>query len=297
MIKKKMQTFKFKNQKSFGNNSTVSQCRCGLFAPVQKVSNKSNLAAGKITIGELEISFDKVLTQIHQDIILSLLSFFEKRGKKHEKNIIIAFSPTRILREMGVDEKNTAWLFDKIKEISDTNINLKIETPERRLKISEKIIIQIGTSEFKNIASPFRNCFAYVLFGEIYSKYFDFDVKMKISDDTLKSLFKIKNGVVKALAKYVLTQSNSKNFSFNAPLEKILFEIKAINEKTPGRTKRQLIKFIHDQKSFLKEKFGITVSEKNKNIVFYEPLTNVYFKNIEPASKNAGLDNLKLLEK
>lgn len=281
-------------QKSgYNYNTTISQCRYGLFAPIQKNTNRSRIIANKIKYDNIEMSLSKVLTQTHQDIILALLSFYEKKGIIDDRNIIILYSPAAILRKLGQKGKNMDWLAKKIQEISDTDLNVKVKISpeEKEIKIPDKIIIEKGPSKIKNQASSFEHFLAYVKFGSIYSDLFNFDINMQIKNDVLEDIIAIRHGVVKAVVKYTLTMSTGKNFHLNIPLQKILFEIKAINENTPDRTLRQLIKYVFDQRDFLKEKFGIIIS---KNIVFYHPKNNnVYFKNIAESDKYSHLIELE----
>ena len=274
-----------------GYNTTVSQCRCGLFAPIQKSTDRSRIIAGKIQFGNMEISLSKTLTQVHQDIILALLTYYEKKGID-EGSIVILYNQSQILRKLNQKGKNINWLSNKIQEISDIDLNVKILTEEKEIKISGKIIVEKGSSKIKNQATSFKNVFlAYVKFGSIYSSFFNFDINMQIKN--LEDIIGIKHGVVKAFVKYVLTTSSGKNFRLNISLRKILYEIKAIDENTPSRTLRQLIKYITDQKYFLKEKFGIII---NRDIVFYYPKNNhAYFKNIAESDKYSSLIELKLL--
>ncbi len=279
-------------QKSgYNYNTTISQCRYGLFAPIQKNTDRSRIIAGKIKYGNIEISLSKVLTQVHQDIILALLTYYEKKGID-EGSIVILYNPSSVLRKLNQKGKNTNWLLKKIQEISDTDLNIKILTEEKEIKISGKIIIEKGSSKIKNQATSFKDVFlAYVKLGSIYSSFFNFDINMQIKN--LEDIIRIKHGVVKAFVKYVLTTSSGKNFHFNIPLLKILYEIKAIDENTPTRTLRQLIKYVSDQRDFLKEKFGIIIK---KDIVFYYPKNNnVYFKNIAESDKYSRLKELELV--
>ncbi len=279
-------------QKSgYNYNTTISQCRYGLFAPIQKNTARSRIIAGKIKYGNMEISLSKTLTQVHQDIILALLTFYDRQGID-EGSIVILYNPSQILRKLNQKGKNINWLSNKIQEISDTDLNVKILTKEKEIKISGKIIIEKGSSKIKNQATSFKNVFlAYVKFGSVYSSFFSFDINMQIKN--LEDIIGIKHGVVKAFVKYVLTTSSGKNFHLNISLRKILYEIKAIDENTPTRTLRQLIKYVSDQRDFLKEKFGIII---NKDIVFYYPKNNnVYFKNIAESDKYSRLMELELV--
>ena len=264
-------------------NSTVSQCRYGLFAPVQKISNKSKLLPGKILCGDMEISFSKVLTQVHQDIIFALFSFYEVRAKKRDSDSVsILYSPAELLKKLGLKGENYKWLQSKIKEISDTDFKIKFTSDKQVIKIAEKIINTTAVSKIKNDKSSLKHSFCYVHFGHIFSNYFSIDVNMRISDNALKSTFEVKNGAIKAVIKYILT-SSTKNFRFNMSIRKVLTEIGAINESTPMRTIRDLTKQIHDAKTFLKENFGIIV---DNDCIFYKPAKPlVYFRNIDDVEK------------
>jgi hypothetical protein len=260
------QQFNFDIVKKLENySSTVDELRSGMFAPIAKIPHNSliykNFVANK-NVRTIENSWGKVelrnriLTQIHRDIIDAILSV-SKEMNKINSGIEVYFSTTDVLKKLKQKNlKNHKWLREKIKEIADFRVVLSKNGEDR----SFNIFVEDDASEEKGLNR--------VVFTNRYLKFFDESLLINYKNE-LDKLLEVDSALLKAIIRFFWTHSTPK-FSISIEgsdekkglLETIGFPMDSI--RIVQRAKKE----IRDNKEYLAE-YGIIYEEDKKNKLTY----------------------------
>jgi len=253
-------------------NSTVSQMRSLMFAPVVKFKQnplfkefiKNNMIL-KFKNGEDSLQVrNRFLTQIHRDILDLMLAKAEKRQTKEGFYILVSeFSEYEILKALGHKYKeNRKWFREKIQELQD--IAIVLENPDKR--ISFHILKGYMTNKKTGQHAVF--------FDNSYINYFysrDIGVNYKYLTCDIVAL---DSPVLKALIRFVIANKFDK---FRRSLTNLLENIGINRENMSKQQYYKIIKTVKDNKDLLKDKFNIILT--NDDIVEYEYDKSISFYN------------------
>jgi hypothetical protein len=260
------QHFNFDIVKKLENySSTVDELRSGMFAPIAKIPHNSliyknfienrNIRIIENSWGKVELR-NRILTQIHRDIIDAILSV-SKEMNKINSGIEVYFSTTDVLKKLKQKNlKNHTWLREKIKEIADFRVVLSKNGEDR----SFNIFTEDDSSEGKGLNR--------VVFTNRYLKFFDESLLINYKNE-LDKLLEVESALLKAIIRFFWTHSSPKfsisiegNNNKKGLLETIGFPMDSI------RIVQKAKKEIRDNQEFLKE-YGIIYEEDKKNKLSY----------------------------
>jgi len=264
--------------------TTVHQCRGGLFLPVKEFSRHfSGIDKpfenqwGRITLKKCR------LTQIHQNILESIIVSAEQIRKLPDGRIAFLYSPARILRFMGVSSKNHTWLYDKLSDLLTTEIEIETDTfrtsgtllfekSESKVSIPGRFLPS-GKGDGIRVATRYQ----LVVFHPFFSRLFDVDVALHYQL-LLPEILKLGHAVTQAVVRFCLSHD-----ALNMSLSEVLTALGAISNITPERTRRRIVKHIRDEAETLKSKFGIHIRkmEDGHNGIFYRKHPKVWFESPE----------------
>lgn len=234
---------------------------------------------------KLEIK-GRLLGQIHKDVLEALLST-KKTFDPEETYFKVRTTAYKLLKKMHRDTSDKKWLLKQIEHISQSRIKIyytNTSTPMGKETFDFGFISSIHTMENeKNIEINFTKEYTYFLaFNELidYSSYID-DI-MSLKKDIQKIEIKIKkeknikfkNGginqeFIKSIVRYILTHNGKNNqIRVNNLIKKL--------DLQKVMTQREINMAITDLRRveiqrLLKEKFGITLTNKSKTITFNIP--------------------------
>ena len=254
------------------NSSTnsVNQMRNVMFLPYDNIyhtniykefiKNDRKIAIFENKRYKLEVT-ERLLSQRHRDI----LDIIFAKGKLRPMaggRAFVAFSVNSIIHELGLSSEG------------EENRKTVIRMLEELKKVTIRLSIKDGLFKDTILFSPCTNA-AYseklgkfvLIFDEIYLNMFQKDILVDYKY-YLPLLLKEKNGIVKALVRYIIS-----NDWINHPLPELLEEIEIRKSSMTDRRWRQIINEI--KKSPTLPKFGIEIDEND--IVHYRKLEEIRF--------------------
>jgi hypothetical protein len=289
------QHFNFDIVKKLENySSTVDELRSGMFAPIAKIPHNSliyknfvenrNIRVIENSWGKVELR-NRILTQIHRDIIDAILSV-SKEMNKINSGIEVYFSTTDVLKKLKQKNlKNHKWLREKIKEIADFRVVLSKNGEDR----SFNIFTEDDSSEAKGLNR--------VVFTNRYLKFFDESLLINYKNE-LDKLLEVDSALLKAIIRFFWTHSTPKfsisiegNDDKKGLLETIGFPMDSI------RIVQKAKKEIKDNQEFLKE-YGIVYEEDKKNKLVYLKSSfenKISFLSASPKEKVEKIESTKSL--
>ena len=189
------------------SNSTVTELRVGIFAPITQVTatseiNKKFLKAGRIhkietNWGSVKVK-GNILTQIHRDIIDAIFSTATFSEKTKRGNIALFFSAYKVQSFLNKKSKtNRTWLKKKLDEIKTTNIEF---TDKDGNCYDFNITDSGGYSSKKD---------SYVIvFTEGYMNFFQNEVSVNYKKEISK-LMSVEDAMIKAIVRFFFTHANN----------------------------------------------------------------------------------------
>jgi len=275
--------------------TTVNQCRGGPFLPVSQVpSGFKGRTFNFSNQWGMCVVRDCFLTQTHQDIIDAIFANSKLIRTAPDGQILVVFSPYAILAAIGHKHKtHYKWLDDRLEDLRKTRVDMEING----LRITGGIVRKHAKSLLDNEDAQRRGGIAkdakfwYVLFESEYSRFFLHDVKLHY-EALLTEIFRLKNGVTKALVRFCLSHDQ-----VNMALDDVLLAIGAFDSLrsedepdpdwitivTPVRTRRHIVKQVRDEIEALEKDFGIELRKTadGREGVFYQKHPKVWFESPE----------------
>lgn len=194
------------------SNSTVTELRVGIFAPITQVTAASAIQKEFIKEGRVRKLFTSwgsvkvkgnILTQIHRDIIDAIFATATFSETTKRGNIAIFFSGYEVQKFLEKKSlRNNTWLKKKLDEIKTTNI----EFTDQEGNTYDFNITDSGGYSVK------KDSFA-IVFTEGYMNFFQKQVSVNYKKET-KNLLKINDPLIKAIARFFFTHSNNIQIDF-----------------------------------------------------------------------------------
>jgi len=246
---------------------TVKELKLNLFTPFEK-QKEERIKEIIFENDRFSIEIDGYrLNQIHRDI-LDIAAYFGDTSLDKEtkdKRPVRIFSLYTIQKYLNYKSKNNnKWINKKFKEISRSKISIKDKDDGSWIEFN---IIDIAMWSAK------LNKYAMVI-SELYLAFFENEISISYKH-YLKDILSLKNAQSKALARFILSHSNSFRISLDKAMEKI--GISNISKRSFARNRE---KILEDREGF--KKLNITFKEgedfsyRNKNyIIEYKKLPEI----------------------
>ena len=189
------------------SNSTVTELRIGIFAPITQVTATSAIQKDFIEAGrvrKIETSWGTVkvkgniLTQIHRDVIDAIFSTATFSETTTRGNIALFFSGYKVQEFLGKkNKKDNPWLKKKLDEIKTTNV---------------EFIDKEGNTHDFNLTdsggySAKRDSFV-IVFTEGYMNFFQSQVSVNYKKE-MKALLEVNDALIKATIRFFFTHANN----------------------------------------------------------------------------------------
>ena len=259
---KKKQLSLFESFKT--SNSTVTELRVGVFAPITQITTNSltykefveqgRVRTIKTNWGSVKIK-GNILTQIHKDIIDAIFTTATYTEKTKRGNIALFFSSYKVQECLGRKSKgNSSWLKKKLDEIKTTNI----EYIDKDGNTFDFNITDSGGYSTKKDSYM-------IIFTEGYMNFFQNQVGVNYKKE-LPNLMKIDDPLIKAIIRFFFTHANNMQIHLNNILEVLGYPM-------TDRSLRTARKIVKDHKDIL-EKFNINTDTKSM-LLSYQKLETV----------------------
>lgn len=227
--------------------NTVKEAKMNIFAPYEK--QKSQLLEGKIFENDryiVELSGYK-LNQIHRDII-DIASYYGDNTLEKEivgNRPLRTFSLYDIQKHLNYKSKNqNKWIDEKFKEISRSKITIKDKSEGDWIEFN---IIDVAMYRKK------IDAYAMVI-SELYMLFFENEISVNYKH-YLKHILSL-NAQSRALARYVLSHSNSFSIGLDKAMERI-----GIKNITPQNFRANRKRILNDREQL--SKLNITFREND----------------------------------
>ncbi len=227
------------------------------------------------------VKLSKPLTQTNRDI-LDAIAATGKAGDKDGRKAY-AFDPAEVMRALGfkATHENYKWLDKKLDDMAQITMRIKTEKLEMIGHIIDFVLLDYREKELPEYLKVFGKSYIWLLvFSEEFTKMHKQDYVLWSDPDILKQLVLIKQGYIKAIIRFCFT-----NRQVNIKLRDLLnyTGYKDISVQYYRRIKSNLIK----NTDILKEKFNITVVEKNHDLfIFYKQNPRIIAIDYRPDESN-----------
>lgn len=256
-------------QKIERSTSTVAELRVAMWAPIEKISEKSvtykdfvenkNIRKIKTSWGELEIR-NRLLTQTHKDIFDAILTVAKETKVLKNGKIALYFTPYEILEFLGKSTTHYTWLLEKIKEIADAKINYKNNNGDQYLF---NILSTVAFSEKRGLYG--------VTIDEDYMRFFANSLTLDYSK-YVKDIALIDDALIKAIIKFFLTH-DARDYPFKISLLELLKTVGYPSDSTRQVSSAKSSIYKHKEKL---EEYTITYDKKNQVFAYFGK-ENIYF--------------------
>lgn len=263
--------------------TTVRQCRGGVFLPFRKFPK----GEPDTTIVVTENQWGKVtlkrcwLTQTHQNILEAILINADEMREAPDGRIGIRYAPGKVLKYLGIRTNNYTWLYDHLDDLHATLI--EIETKDWKAKGSMIFMSHESKSGMGRMipgkdGSRSEARFQTVIFHPFFKHLRMVDAAVHYQS-LLPEILKLNHAVTQALVRFCLTHDR-----VNIALVGLLTVLGALQEETPERTRRHIMKNVRDEAEALERYFGILVRkmEDGKEGIFYRKHPKVWFESPKP---------------
>jgi hypothetical protein len=265
------------------STTTARQCRGGVFLPFSKLPKgkpDENIVVTENQWGKVTLKRCR-LTQTHQNILEAILANADEMREAPDGRIGVRYSPGKVLKYLGIRTNNYTWLYDQLDDLHTTII--EIETRDWKAKGSMIFMSHESKSGMGRMipgkdGSRREARFQTVIFHPFFKHLRMVDAAVHYQA-LLPEILKLKNAVTQALVRFCLSHDTT-----NMALVDILTALGALQEETPERTRRQIIKNVRDEREALDRDFGIQVRkmENGKEGIFYRKHPEVWFESPKP---------------
>lgn len=199
------------------NNSTVTELRTGIFAPITQVTEASTIfkefvKAGRVRIiqteyGEVRIR-GNILTQVHKDVIDAIFATATCSEETKAGNLALFFSAYEVQNFLGLKSaSNQKWLKKILGQIKTTNIEFK----DKEGNTWDFNITDSGGYSAKKDAYV-------IIFTEGYQNFFLDQVTVNYKSE-LKKLMAADDALIKAIVRYFFTHAYDMQIGFDKLLD------------------------------------------------------------------------------
>lgn len=236
-----------------------------------------NAYALKNDVFEKVIIKNRLLGQIHKDILEAILSF-KKKFNKSTLGFSVIFTANELSDKLKKNKGAKAYLINKLKEIKDCTIDIYgSTTAQGYVDYSFGLIQSILIKNEKYIEVSFTPDYTYFLMkNELldYRGYIDDIMLLETDLRLIRKKLGLKKGInvdfIKAMVRYMLTHKGDKdkgsNYAIKTFINKLEYrEIMTEEEIKDAITDIQRV----EVKELLKDKFGISLTANNKTLTFH----------------------------
>lgn len=258
--------------------STMTECRVPIFAPLERVSERSSIVQefkknGMIRRiqtpwGRVEIRGRKILCSPHRDLLLCLLAYADERQELISGEIKLFFSQNKIIKAYG-SENGSQWLKKILKEIRDTTISLENAKGD---SFDFNIISQL-------LFSKEHESYCVVLTKE-YINFFKHELTVNFKV-LLPRILEIKSALIKQIIIFFLSHDK-----IDISFEKLLVAIgyPEVSLRSIQRAKREIFNHLKVLRSM-----GIDV-EKKSWLFKYKKHNSIFFiKDISESKRDEAM--------
>ena len=232
--------------------------------------------------------FDKVeirgrlLGQGHKDILEVLLSSNKVYSKKN-KNFQIQETATSLTKRLGRNIGKKKWIIQQLKEIAECRINIYFKDAKKEVDFNFSFIDNIIGINENELTINFSSSYTYFLAeSELldYRNYVDDIINIdkycqKWSKERKMKSHHINPDFIKAITRYMLQhKGNNSQIGIDLLLKKLNLN-NLISEEQLSNYLTDLKR--EEVKEYLKEKFGITLTNNNKTLTFNTPASKTHY--------------------
>ncbi len=234
------------------SNSTVTELRVGVFAPITQITANSLIYKEFVSnkrVRTIETNWGSVkikgniLTQIHKDIIDAIFATATFTEKTKRGNVALFFSSYKVQECLRKKSKgNSTWLKRKLDEIKTTNI----EYVDKDGNTFDFNITDSGGYSVK------KDSFM-IIFTEGYMNFFQNQVGVNYKKE-LENLMKVDDPLIKAIIRFFFTHANNMQIHLINMLEVLGYPMSERSKRTAKKTIKDYIEILNQ--------FNITIDTK-----------------------------------